>query len=215
MRLLRGEMAPATVFNDDPAAQARLSPKPAPRWLHVVDLDGAFAGQAGKRRRGRGHPQGRPGAGSVGRRHPRSRADQSPSGSSGASTRVVLGTVALTIRRWSRRHARNIPAASCWASMHAAAGRGRGLGARPPTIAALDLALQVRGCGRGGHRLHRHRPRRRAGRRESWRPRRRLRAAVRTPVIASGGIASLDDIEAIEGCTGDGHHRRDPGPGAL
>lgn len=44
VRLLRGEMASATVFNDDPAAQARQFAALGFSWLHVVDLDGAFAG---------------------------------------------------------------------------------------------------------------------------------------------------------------------------
>ena len=44
VRLVRGEMASATVFNTDPAAQARDFAALGLRWLHVVDLDGAFAG---------------------------------------------------------------------------------------------------------------------------------------------------------------------------
>jgi phosphoribosylformimino-5-aminoimidazole carboxamide ribotide isomerase len=44
VRLVRGEMASATVFNSDPAAQARDFAAFGFRWLHVVDLDGAFAG---------------------------------------------------------------------------------------------------------------------------------------------------------------------------
>jgi len=46
VRLVRGEMASATVFNDDPAAQARQFATIGFRWLHVVDLDGAFAGRS-------------------------------------------------------------------------------------------------------------------------------------------------------------------------
>jgi phosphoribosylformimino-5-aminoimidazole carboxamide ribotide isomerase len=46
VRLVRGEMASATVFNDDPAAQARLFAAAGFAWLHVVDLDGAFAGRS-------------------------------------------------------------------------------------------------------------------------------------------------------------------------
>jgi phosphoribosylformimino-5-aminoimidazole carboxamide ribotide isomerase len=44
VRLVRGEMATATVFNDDPAAQARQFAVAGFPWLHVVDLDGSFAG---------------------------------------------------------------------------------------------------------------------------------------------------------------------------
>jgi phosphoribosylformimino-5-aminoimidazole carboxamide ribotide isomerase len=45
VRLVQGEMAAATVFNDDPAAQARLFQVQGFDWLHIVDLNGAFAGR--------------------------------------------------------------------------------------------------------------------------------------------------------------------------
>lgn len=45
VRLEQGEMSRATIFNDDPAAQARSFAEAGFRWLHVVDLDGAFAGR--------------------------------------------------------------------------------------------------------------------------------------------------------------------------
>jgi phosphoribosylformimino-5-aminoimidazole carboxamide ribotide isomerase len=46
VRLVRGEMASATVFNTDPAAQACHFAELGFSWLHVVDLDGAFAGRS-------------------------------------------------------------------------------------------------------------------------------------------------------------------------
>jgi phosphoribosylformimino-5-aminoimidazole carboxamide ribotide isomerase len=46
VRLVRGEMASAIVFNNDPAAQARQFAETGFHWLHVVDLDGAFAGKS-------------------------------------------------------------------------------------------------------------------------------------------------------------------------
>ncbi len=46
MRLLRGDMAVATVFNDDPADQAERFARAGFEWLHVVDLDGAVEGRA-------------------------------------------------------------------------------------------------------------------------------------------------------------------------
>ena len=46
VRLLRGEMASATVFNQDPAAQARCFADLGFEWLHVVDLNGAVAGHS-------------------------------------------------------------------------------------------------------------------------------------------------------------------------
>ena len=51
VRLVQGDMAQATVFNDDPAAQALDFERQGFEYLHVVDLDGAFAGEADERRR--------------------------------------------------------------------------------------------------------------------------------------------------------------------
>ncbi len=45
VRLQQGDMARATVFNRDPAAQARAFESLGFQWLHLVDLDGAFAGK--------------------------------------------------------------------------------------------------------------------------------------------------------------------------
>lgn len=45
VRLLRGDMNAATVFGTDPAAQARAFQDAGCDWLHLVDLNGAFAGQ--------------------------------------------------------------------------------------------------------------------------------------------------------------------------
>ena len=46
VRLKKGEMADATVFNTDPAAQARSFAAQGFSWLHCVDLNGAFAGHS-------------------------------------------------------------------------------------------------------------------------------------------------------------------------
>ncbi|MEL3889302.1 1-(5-phosphoribosyl)-5-[(5-phosphoribosylamino)methylideneamino]imidazole-4-carboxamide isomerase [Ferrovibrio sp. MS7] len=45
VRLEQGDMARATVFNTDPAAQAAAWEAAGFKWLHLVDLDGAFAGK--------------------------------------------------------------------------------------------------------------------------------------------------------------------------
>jgi phosphoribosylformimino-5-aminoimidazole carboxamide ribotide isomerase len=45
VRLEQGDMARATVFNRDPVAQARTFESQGFEWLHLVDLDGAFAGK--------------------------------------------------------------------------------------------------------------------------------------------------------------------------
>jgi phosphoribosylformimino-5-aminoimidazole carboxamide ribotide isomerase len=46
VRLAEGDMARATTFNTDPGAQARTFAKAGFEWLHVVDLNGAFAGRS-------------------------------------------------------------------------------------------------------------------------------------------------------------------------
>lgn len=46
VRLKRGEMDQATIFNNDPAAQARAFADAGFQWLHCVDLNGAFEGRS-------------------------------------------------------------------------------------------------------------------------------------------------------------------------
>jgi phosphoribosylformimino-5-aminoimidazole carboxamide ribotide isomerase len=46
VRLKLGDMATATVYNEDPAAQARAFEAQGFEWLHVVDLNGAFKGES-------------------------------------------------------------------------------------------------------------------------------------------------------------------------
>ena len=46
VRLFKGDMDRATVFNDSPGDQAGGFVAAGARWLHVVDLDGAFAGES-------------------------------------------------------------------------------------------------------------------------------------------------------------------------
>ena len=45
VRLLRGDMEKSTVFNDNPASQAMEFVNAGCEWLHLVDLNGAFAGE--------------------------------------------------------------------------------------------------------------------------------------------------------------------------
>ncbi|WP_394805219.1 1-(5-phosphoribosyl)-5-[(5-phosphoribosylamino)methylideneamino]imidazole-4-carboxamide isomerase [Kordiimonas aquimaris] len=45
VRLFKGDMNEATVFSDNPAAQAKAFTDAGCKWLHIVDLNGAFAGE--------------------------------------------------------------------------------------------------------------------------------------------------------------------------
>jgi len=49
VRLAEGDMARSTVYGDNPAAQAELFAQAGAEFLHVVDLDGSFAGRAENR----------------------------------------------------------------------------------------------------------------------------------------------------------------------
>ena len=73
VRLLRGDMARATVFNDSPAAQAKAFANAGCEWLHLVDLNGAVEGHPVNRAAVVGHPEGGRGAGPARRRHPHHR----------------------------------------------------------------------------------------------------------------------------------------------
>ncbi len=46
VRVVRGDLATATVFNNDPAAQAKVWAAAGFDWLHVIDLNGSVAGRA-------------------------------------------------------------------------------------------------------------------------------------------------------------------------
>ncbi len=46
VRLLHGRMDQSTVYNDDPGAQAKLFSQNGFGWIHIVDLNGAFSGQS-------------------------------------------------------------------------------------------------------------------------------------------------------------------------
>lgn len=50
VRLLRGEAASEKIYSDDPRAMARSFADAGAPWLHIVDLDAAFSGRSGNRR---------------------------------------------------------------------------------------------------------------------------------------------------------------------
>ena len=46
VRLEQGDMNRATIFNESPAAQACAFERAGAEWIHIVDLNGAFAGRS-------------------------------------------------------------------------------------------------------------------------------------------------------------------------
>jgi phosphoribosylformimino-5-aminoimidazole carboxamide ribotide isomerase len=194
VRLELGDMQKATVFNTDPAAQATAFEKQGFQYLHVVDLDGAFAGksinqqavkailgaikmpvQLGGGIRTLAHVQGWLEAG---------------------VDRVILGTVAVknpelvktACKRWPGRIAVGIDARNGqvavegWAKsasldVFELAGRFEGAGVAAIVYTDIDRDGILAGI--------------------NWPATLALAEKTTIPVIASGGLASMDDIKTM------------------
>ena len=201
VRLVRGDMDQATVFNSDPAAQARDFASSGCRWLHLVDLDGAFAGKP----MNSAAVEAILGAVSI--------PCQLGGGIRDLATieawlgrgiaRVILGTAALKnpalVRDSCRRHPGRIAV-----GIDARGGQVAVEGwAEVGEITAIDLARRFEDAGvaaivytdidRDGVM---------AG--VNVAATAALARAVSIPVIASGGVASLDDLEALLAVEADG-----------
>lgn len=194
VRLLRGEMDQATVFNTDPGDQAARFAAQGCEWLHVVDLDGAFAGK----------PANVPAVEAI------LKAVTIPVQLGGGIrdlatierwlgagiSRVILGTAALRdpdlVRQACRLHAGRI-AVGIDARDGFVAVEGW---AATSSVRAIELAQRLQDAGAaaliytdidrdgalGGVNLD---------------ATVQLALAIETPVIASGGVSSLADLQAI------------------
>lgn len=107
VRLAEGDMARATVYGDDPAAQAMLFAQAGSQYLHVVDLDGSFAGRAENREAVEGILKVFPGHVQLGGgiRTPEAVAGWFDLGVS----RVVMGTAALKDPQFVKDMAKEFP----------------------------------------------------------------------------------------------------------
>ena len=201
VRLLRGEMSAATVFNDDPTAQARSFVAAGCRWLHVVDLDGAFAGKPMNRQAVAGivAAAGVPVqlGGGI-----RDRATIDAWLERGV-TRVILGTVALTdpglVKEACRAHPERIVV-----GIDARGGRVAVEGwAKASERDALDLALAFEDAGVAAI-VYTDIERDGALTGVNIEATAGLARRLTTPVIASGGVASLADLSALKAYEQDG-----------
>ncbi len=193
VRLLRGEMSAATVFGDDPAAQAAKFQAAGCEWLHLVDLNGAFAGTpvnaaAVEAILARLTVPAQLGGGI------RDMATIAMWLEKGLA-RVILGTVRSRTRRSCARPPAPSPAGSPSASTRAGSRRHQGLGDRDRRDGHRPCP-ELPGRGRRRDHLHRHRPRRRhAG--PDIEATEALARAVTIPVIASGGVSRMEDLLAL------------------
>ena len=194
VRLAEGDMDRATIYADDPAAQARRFAADGATALHVVDLDGAFAGGAVNGAAVEAIITAFPGRVQVGGGI-RSRADIDRWLSLGVA-RVVVGTAALENPDLVRAAAaaapgRIIVAVDARAGMVATRGW-----ATVSTVTVAELALRFEDAGVAAV-LFTDVGRDGLLRGVNIEATVALAHATRLPVIASGGVAGPDDITGL------------------
>jgi len=201
VRLLRGAMDQATVFNTDPAAQAELFAAAGCQWLHLVDLDGAFAGlskngDAVRAILARIRIPIQLGGGIRTPDHIRAWLDAGIS-------RVILGTVALRDPALVKQACRDWPGRIV-VGIDARDGKVAVEGwAETSDVTALDLAGRFVDAGVAAL-VYTDIERDGALQGPNVEATAALARAVPIPVIASGGVSSLDDLRALKARAADG-----------
>jgi phosphoribosylformimino-5-aminoimidazole carboxamide ribotide isomerase len=195
VRLLRGEMASATVFNDNPAAQAASFQALGFSWLHIVDLDGAVEGVAKN-------------ASAVGEILKRTALPVQLGGGirdraaierwlDAGVKRVILGTVAVRNSALVREAARAHPGRVA-VGIDAKAGRVAVEGWGEVTdLDARDLARRFEDAGVAAL-IYTDIARDGTGLGLNIEETAAIADAVSIPVIASGGVGSLKDLRALK-----------------
>lgn len=201
VRLVQGDMDRATVFSDSPADQARRFVEQGFEWLHIVDLNGAFAGR----------PVNAAAVEAI------VKAVDIPVQLGGGIrdlatietwldhgvARVILGTVALrdpdlvrdACKRFPGRVAVGIDArdgmvaVEGWAEVSSVSARDLALGFEDAGVAAIIYTDIARDGTMQGHNVEQTVA---------------LAEALTTPVIASGGVASIADIRALKAAEASG-----------
>lgn len=194
VRLKLGDMEQATVFNDDPAAQAKSFEDQGFEYLHVVDLNGAFAGrsvngeavqaildavsfpvQLGGGIRTIAHVEDWLGRGLA---------------------RVILGTIAVRDPALVREAARLFPGQVA-VGIDARGGKVAVEGwAESSELTAIELGKRFEGAGVAAI-IYTDIDRDGILKGINWPSTLELAEAVSIPVIASGGLASMDDIRIM------------------
>ncbi|WP_300513751.1 1-(5-phosphoribosyl)-5-[(5-phosphoribosylamino)methylideneamino]imidazole-4-carboxamide isomerase [Aliiroseovarius sp.] len=197
VRLLRGEMEAATVFNDDPAAQARAFQDAGCEWIHLVDLNGAFAGEpvnaaAVEAILGAIDVPAQLGGGI------RDMATIATWIEKGLS-RVILGTVAVENPDLVQEAARAFPGKVA-VGIDARDGRVATKGwAEETDVMVTDLARSFEDAGVAAI-IYTDINRDGAMQGPNVEATADLARAMSIPVIASGGVSSLDDLRALKEC---------------
>ena len=195
VRLVQGDMARATVFNDSPADQARAFAAAGFAWLHLVDLNGAVAGA----------PVNAAAVEAI------LKAVTLPAQLGGGIRdmagverwlaagvrRVILGTVALTDPALVREACRRFPARIA-VGIDARDGKVATHGwTKTSDVSARDLALRLEDAGAAAI-VYTDIARDGAMAGPNVAATAALAEALQTPVIASGGVSSHDDLRALK-----------------
>ena len=197
VRLLRGDMNAATVFGEDPAAQAEAFAAAGCRWLHLVDLNGAFSGRSEN-------------AAAVEAILSRVAVPCQLGGGvrdmaaidgwlAKGVARVILGTAAVRdpglVRDAARAHPGRIAV-----GVDARGGRVAVQGwAEATELSAIDVARRFEDAGVAAL-IYTDIDRDGAMQGPNVAATAALARAVSIPVIASGGVATLDDLRALKTC---------------
>jgi len=197
VRLLKGEMSAATVFNDNPAAQARAFQDAGCKWIHLVDLNGAFAGA----------PVNGAAVDAI------LAAIDVPAQLGGGIrdmatietwlskglARVILGTVAVENPDLVRQAARAFPGQVA-VGIDARNGKVATKGwAQDTDVDVTDLAKSFEDAGVAAI-IYTDINRDGAMQGPNVAATAALSKAVSIPIIASGGVSSLDDLTALKNC---------------
>lgn len=201
VRLLQGDMDKATVFSHDPAAQARSFQNDGFEWLHIVDLNGAFAGR----------PVNREAVESIieavdipvqlggGIRN----LDMIETWLAFGVSRVILGTIAVQNPALVKEACIKFPGRIA-VGIDGRAGKVAVQGwAEESHMNVVDLGLQFEDAGVSAiiyTDINRDGLLTGPDTEGTW----MLARALSTPVIASGGMSSLEDVEYIKSLESDG-----------
>lgn len=195
VRLLRGDMDAATVFSATPAQQARQFEAAGFKWLHLVDLDGAFAGEA---RNGTSVEailsaitipvQLGGGIRSI---------EQIAYWLDKGISRVILGTAAAKNPALVKQACKAYPSSiavgiDARAGMVAVEGWGEA-----SSLSALELAMRFEDAGAAAI-IYTDIARDGAMQGANVAETATLARAISTPVILSGGVTTMDDLAAIK-----------------
>jgi phosphoribosylformimino-5-aminoimidazole carboxamide ribotide isomerase len=197
VRLYKGEMSRATVFSDNPAAQAQSFAAEGADWLHLVDLNGAFAGA----------PVNAAAVEAI--LNAVTLPCQLGGGIRDMATiemwlakglaRVILGTVAVENPDLVRQAARAFPGRVA-VGIDARGGRVATRGwAEDTETDATDLAKRFEDAGVAAL-IYTDIDRDGAMEGPNIAATAALAHAVSIPVIASGGVSSMADLEALKAC---------------